>query len=68
MEQARYNVWLVKKGEQPLLYFGDLSEDQTQYYMVQALSKVFDGSDADGFIVTRSDYPVPVKWPNPWRN
>jgi len=63
MSLARWNVYLINRGEPPLLYFGDCTEDEAQYYMVQALSKAFDGSDADGFCVMRSDYPVPKVWP-----
>lgn len=52
---ARWNLWLLNKGEQPLLYFQDLTDDECYIYLAQCASKVMDGSDADAFIMTRSD-------------
>lgn len=63
MAEARWNVFLINRGEEPMCYMANLTEDEAQYYMVRALSKAFDGSDADGFCVMRSDYPVPRRWP-----
>lgn len=60
---ARWNIYLVNRGEPPLLYFSSLNEYEALSRLAFVASKAFDGSDADGFIMMRSDYPIPHVWP-----
>lgn len=53
---ATWNVWLINKGEPPLLYMPNLSEAEAVKWSRIACEKAFDGSDADGYILIRSDY------------
>jgi hypothetical protein len=53
--RARWNLWLLNKGEEPLLYFANLTDEDAHKYVVWCASKVMDGSDADAFIMTRHD-------------
>lgn len=55
---ATWNIWLISKTEPPALYCRDVTEGDMSFYYMQAMGKVFDGSDADGLIVTRSDYDL----------
>lgn len=59
-----WNLWLIKRGERPVLYFAKLSEVEAMGYLAFSAAKAFDGSDADGFVLTRSDCPMPYIWPN----
>jgi hypothetical protein len=57
MKHATWNVWLINKGEEPFLYADNLPNGEpAAMWCVVAARKVFDGSDADAFIMTRSDY------------
>ena len=60
----RWNVYLLNRGEVPLLYFESCSINWVKKRAQEALEKALDGSDADGFLVMRDDYPVPdTPWP-----
>lgn len=61
--QPRWNIYLVNRGEPPLLYFERSTAAELDRDVTCSLGKMLDGSDADGVLVTRSDYPVPSNWP-----
>lgn len=54
-KQARWSIWLLNKGEEPLLYFKGMKEPWTERRLIDSARKVFDGSDADAMILVRED-------------
>lgn len=62
-KRATWNLYLINRGEKPLCYFQGLSDREAQEWMMATANKAFDGSDADGFCMMRSDYPMPDIWP-----
>lgn len=52
---AKWNIWLLNKGEKPLCWMADLYEKEAKLWCIRAADKVFDGSDADAFMLLRSD-------------
>lgn len=63
MTEATWNVYLINRGEPPLLYYKNVRDVEVMKGAIHALDKALDGSDADGFVVMRSDYPMPLVWP-----
>lgn len=65
MPGAKWNVYLINRGERPLLYYSFLTDDDivNDQYLENAADKALDGSDADGFLMLRSDSPIPLRWP-----
>lgn len=52
---ARWTIYLLNKGEQPLCYFVNMTNSWALKRVVDAARKVLDGSDADAMIFVRSD-------------
>lgn len=53
--EARWSIWLLNEGEEPLQYFKAMKEPWTKRRLIDSALKVFDGSDADAMILVRAD-------------
>lgn len=62
--KALWNIYLINRGETPTLFAEHCTEEIAKAWAAHALDKALDGSDADGFLVMRSDFPVPDIWPD----
>jgi hypothetical protein len=62
MKEDLWNIWLLNKGRKPSLYFADMKKDECFLCLRLAARKVFDGSDADAFIMLRSDLKPEDVW------
>lgn len=55
--RATWNFFLIREDEL-MLYLGNVNDDDRHKAAIQCADKVSDGSDADAFIMVRSDQDV----------
>lgn len=54
MARVSYNIWLLNRDMEPLLYSSNLTEADANHWLSLSAAKVYDGSDADGVLLLPS--------------